>query len=57
MFLDIGPPLSYYPSHHKASPDQPKGKPYTGADFDIMSIAHPKFRDDLLREAKNTYLI
>lgn len=34
-----------------------KGKSTRERALDIISIAHPKFRDDLLREAENMYLI
>ena len=34
-----------------------KGKSTRDRALDIISIAHPKFRDDLLREAENMYLI
>jgi itaconate CoA-transferase len=34
-----------------------KGKSTQGRVLDIINIAHPKFRDDLLREAENMYLI
>jgi len=34
-----------------------KGKSTRERALDIISLAHPKFRDDLLREAENMYLI
>lgn len=34
-----------------------KGKSSRDRVLDIISIAHPKFRDDLLREAENMYLL
>ena len=34
-----------------------KGKSTRERALDIISIAHPKFRDDLLREAENMYLL
>ena len=34
-----------------------KGKSNRERALDIIGIAHPKFRDDLLREAENMYLI
>ncbi|OGV73465.1 MAG: 4-hydroxybutyrate CoA-transferase [Lentisphaerae bacterium RIFOXYB12_FULL_65_16] len=34
-----------------------KGKSTKDRALDIISIAHPKFRDDLLREAENMYLL
>ncbi len=34
-----------------------KGKSTRKRALDIISIAHPKFRDDLLREAENMYLL
>jgi len=34
-----------------------KGKSTRGRALDIISIAHPKFRDELLREAENMYLL
>lgn len=34
-----------------------KGKSTRDRALDIISIAHPKFRDDLLREAENMYLL
>jgi itaconate CoA-transferase len=34
-----------------------KGKSTRDRALDIISIAHPKFRDELLREAENMYLI
>jgi len=34
-----------------------KGKSTQERVSDIISLAHPKFRDDLLREAEKMYLI
>jgi len=34
-----------------------KGKSTRERALDIISLAHPKFRDDLLQEAENMYLI
>jgi itaconate CoA-transferase len=34
-----------------------KGKSTRKRALDIISIAHPKFRDDLLQEAENMYLL
>ena len=34
-----------------------KGKSTRERALDIISIAHPKFREDLLMEAENMYLI
>ena len=34
-----------------------KGKSTRERALEIISIAHPKYRDDLLREAENMYLL
>ncbi len=34
-----------------------KGKSTRERALDIISIAHPKFRDDLLREAENIHIV